>query len=577
MNLKKYLLLGGVALGLGMTSCVGDLDQEPNDPNLVNTNDPNFKVNSLAICYSSMAVSSIYGFNGNSMVEGIDGGTSAYFRVLFTLQEFCSDELVWIWPNDEGGSAGDIVACTWGASNSFCFGAYYRLLGHIAICNQFLKNTADDADAETQEMRAEARVLRALSYYNMIDLFGQISFITEDAEPGEEPVQISRAEAFSWLEGELKDIVDNRLIAETPVLGRVGLDAAEGLLARLYLNAEVFSGTARWADCQTRCENIIRRHQGGGFKNSGLANEYLYLFCKDNNRYMPGGANKAENEILFGISFDSEMTQSYGGPSFIVSGTITNSYMCPRQYYGCLSEWSCIHGIKQMAERFYDFPNDKRDNLWLNQTYKYIDNDGNEATEDYQDTFQGFNGDFKTTGGNVIIKFTGNTINPNPTQDQLAKGPLAIFDGKYDNTGAWIPNYPATQFMSTCQPVIRLADIYLMYAECFINGNVGDSQKALQYFNLIRERAGSKGLNNITELTRRNLMDERSRELYLESVRRSDLIRNGMFVGPQQTVWQVKGNINNMEGTRIADKFALYPIPTQVLNSQPSFKQNPGY
>ena len=98
MNLKKYLLLGGVALGLGMTSCVGDLDQEPNDPNLVNTNDPNFKVNSLAICYSSMAVSSIYGVDGNSMVEGIDGGTSAYFRVLFTLQEFCSDELVWIWP-----------------------------------------------------------------------------------------------------------------------------------------------------------------------------------------------------------------------------------------------------------------------------------------------------------------------------------------------------------------------------------------------------------------------------------------------------------------------------------------------
>lgn len=577
MNLKKYLLLGGVALGLGMTSCVGDLDQEPNDPNLVNTNDPNFKANSLAICYSSMAVSSIYGVNGSSMVEGIDGGTSAYFRVLFTLQEFCSDELVWIWPNDEGGSAGDIVACTWGASNSFCFGAYYRLLGHIAICNQFLKNTADDADAETQEMRAEARVLRALSYYNMIDLFGQISFITEDAEPGEEPVQISRAEAFSWLEGELKDIVDNRLIAETPVLGRVGLDAAEGLLARLYLNAEVYSGTARWADCQARCENIIRRHQGGGFKNSGLANEYLYLFCKDNNRYMPGGANKAENEILFGISFDSEMTQSYGGPSFVVSGTITNSHMCPRQYYGCLSEWSCIHGIKQMAERFYDFPNDKRDNLWLNQTYKYIGSDGSEATEDYQDTFLGFNGDFKTTGGNVIIKFTGNTINPNPTQDQLARGPLAIFDGKYDNTGAWIPNYPATQFMSTCQPVIRLADIYLMYAECFINGNVGDSQKALQYFNLIRERAGSKGLNNITELTRRNLMDERSRELYLESVRRSDLIRNGMFVGPQQTVWQVKGNINNMEGTRIADKFALYPIPTQVLNSQPSFKQNPGY
>lgn len=579
MNLKKYLLLGGVALGLGMTSCVGDLDLEPNDPNLVDTNDPNFKANSLAICYSSMAVSSIYGVNGGSMVEGIDGGTSAYFRVLFTLQEFCSDELKWIWPNDEGGSAGDINACTWGANNSFCFGAYYRFLGHIAICNQFLANTADDADAETQEMRAEARVLRALSYYNMIDLFGQISFITEEAEVGSDPVQISRKEAFAWLEGELKDIVDNRLISENPVLGRVGLDAAEALLARLYLNAEVYSGTARWADCQTRCENIIKRHQGGGFKGSGLANEYLYLFCKDNNRYMPGGANKAENEILYGISFDSEMTQSYGGPTFVVAATITNSHYVPRQNYGCSAEWSCVHGIQQMAERFYGLPNDKRDDLWVRGNLPAgADNNGNTwDAEDYSDTFLGFSGDFKTTGGNVIIKFTGSTINPNPSQSQLAMGPLAIFDGQYDANGNWTPNYPSTNFMSTCQPVIRLADIYLMYTECFINGNVGDRQKAFDYFNLIRERAGSPALDNVTQMTIKNLMDERSRELYLESVRRTDLIRNGMFVGPQQTVWQVKGNINNMAGTRIADRYALYPIPTQVLNSQPSFKQNPGY
>lgn len=175
----------------------------------------------------------------------------------------------------------------------------------------------------------------------------------------------------------------------------------------------------------------------------------------------------------------------------------------------------------------------------------------------------------------MIIKFTGNTIAKNPAAVDYSK-PLTLFDGQYDANGVWQPNYDATAFMSTDQPIIRLADIYLMYTECYINGGVGDRQKALNYINYIRERAGSPAFNS-AELTKKNLMDERSRELYLESVRRTDLIRNGMFVGPQQTVWQVKGNINNMEGTRIDDKYALFPIPNAVLNSQPDFKQNPGY
>ena len=564
MNLKKYLLFGGVALGLGMTSCVGDLDLQPNDPNLVDASDPNFKANALAICYSGIAVSGISGA-GSSYVGGLDPGTSAYLRTIFTLSEFPSDELTWIWPNDEGGSIGDLVACTWSSSNTIVYGAYYRLLGHIAICNQFLANTADDTDAETIEMRAEARVLRAYSYYNMIDLFGQSSFITEEAEVGEEPRQASRLEVFNFIEQELKEIVDQKLISENPLYGRVGLDGAEALLARLYLNAEVYSGTPRWADCQARCENIIHRHQGGGFQGSGLANEYLYLFCEDNKQYMPGGSNKAENEILFGISFDQDMVQSYGGPTFIVAGTISNTALIPRQNYGCSAEWSCIKGIRQMAERFYGLSDDKRDDLWV----RGVCSDG-----DYSDTFLGFTGAWGTTGGNVIIKFTGNTITKNPAAVDYSK-PLTLFDGAYDANGVWQPNYDAT-FMSTDQPIIRLADIYLMYTECFINGGVGDRQQALDYINLIRARAGSPKFNS-SELTVKNLMDERSRELYLESVRRTDLIRNKMFVGPQQTVWQVKGNINNMEGTRIDDKYALFPIPNAVLNSQPDFKQNPGY
>lgn len=290
MKLNKYILFGVAALGLGLTSCVGDLDLEPNDPNLVNPKDPNFAANTLAMCYSGIAVSGING-PGSSYVQGLDPGTSAYLRLMFTLGEFCTDELVWIWPD---AGVQDIVTNTWSQSNSLLQGAYYRLMGHIAICNQYLANTAGASDTEGINMRSEARVLRAYSYYNMLDLFGQSSFTTEE-NIGQEPTQISRKDLFKWIESELKEIVDQKLIAETPVYGRVGIDGAEGLLARLYLNAEVFSGEARWEDCQKRCENIIARHQGSGFQGSGLAENYLYLFSAENEKYMPGGGNKGEN------------------------------------------------------------------------------------------------------------------------------------------------------------------------------------------------------------------------------------------------------------------------------------------
>lgn len=577
MNLKKYIIPGCLAMmAFGLGSCVGDLNLEPNDPNLANTDAPDFKENTLGICYSGIACSGISG-PGSSYVGGLDAGTSAYLRMMYTLNEFCSDEMVWIWPD---AGVQDIVSCTWAANNGLLQGAYYRLVGHIALCNQFLKNTADEAsDPETFEMRAEAKVLRAYSYYNMLDLFGQSSFIDDTAEEGAYPQQVSREWLFNWLENELKTIVDNKEISSTPIYGRVGLDGAEGLLARLYLNAEVFSGTARWKDCAQRCENIIARHQGKGFNGTGLAEHYLYLFCRDNNSYMPGGDDV--NEILFGIAFDDTYTQSYGGPTFTIASTISDTHYCPKQLYGCSSEWSCIRGIKQMSERFEPNSsgdnlvignNDVRDDLWLRggvDVFPAGSKDGVDwASEDYQDNFVGFNGDWKTVGGNAIIKFTGRTRN-------------AAKDGGWNMTqnadGTYNLGFDATSFASTDQPIIRLADVYLMYTECYIHDrSSADQTKALQYINNVRARAKAP-LYGAHELSIQNLMDERSRELYHEMTRRTDLVRNGMFTGPTQTVWQYKGSIDSNEGTRISDKFSLYPIPSAVIAAQPEFKQNPGY
>ena len=560
MNIKKYIKLGGAALMLGMSSCVGDLDLEPNDPNLADPNDPNFHTGALAMCYTGIAVSGIEGA-GSSYVSGLDAGTSAYLRCTVMLNEYAADQIFFIW-KDPGVT--DINTMTWGAENSIISGAYYRFMGHIAICNDFLANTANLEDPEMVGMRAEARVLRAYSYLNMIDFFGQTSFITEAAAVGEQPTQISRKEGFEFIENELKDIVDNKLIAENPQYGRVGLDGAEALLARLYLNAEVYTGTARWKDCQDRCKHIIERHQGGGFQGSGLANHWLYLFCRDNAEYMPGGGNKAENEILFGIAYDDTYTQSYGGSTFIINSSAPGkSYIYPAPRYGTSAGWGCFRGRKQLAELFYGMDDDVRKSMWGTGTYPAVNLDGTDYGEEiYSDAVVGYTGDWGTAGGNLVMKFTG-----------LKKSPAN--DGTFDLNSQGFSDIN-TDFASTDYPIIRLADVYLMYAECNVRGGVGNTAEAVEYVNYVRERCGSKPII-AAELTQNLILDERGREFYYESIRRTDLIRNNAYVGPSQKVWQFKGSADDPVGTRVSVRNELYPIPNAVLNAQPDFKQNPGY
>ncbi len=531
MNFKKYLILGGIALGLGMTSCINDLDLQPNDPNIV----PMVPENLLAMCYGGIAFSGISG-PGSSYVSGLDAGTSAYTRCLFMLNEYPTDEVMFLW-SDPG--IPDLVVNTWGKENSIIYGAYSRFIGHIALCNQYLTNTKDDASLE--ENRAQVRFLRAYSYYNLMDMFGMTSFITEEAEVGEAPQQVSRDFIFNWIEGELKDIVDNRLISATPNYGYAGLDAAEALLARLYLNAEVFSGRARWADCQSRCENIIRRHTGKGFKQSGLANNYLYLFARDNDAYMPGGSKADENEILFGIAYDADMIQSYGGTTFIINSSCDAASSLT---IGTSAAWNCFRAPVELTNKFPAFENDVRRSLWLTGAA-------------YTDEFEGFTGDWNTCGGQAPVKYTG--LNRNAAED-----------------GGFSEDILSTTFATTDQPIIRLADVYLMYTECYVNGHVGDADKALKYINFIRERAGVTTYG-YTDLNINNVMDERARELYYELTRRTDLIRNKMFAGPQQILWQYKGSLNDKYGTYISEKFNLFPIPQNVIYAQPEFQQNPGY
>ncbi len=531
MNLSKYIVAAGVALG--MTSCIGDLDLKPNDPNYGSSTDYRAV---LAKCYSGIAVSGQSG-PGSSDISGLDNGTGQYTRALFMMQEFPTDEAIWIW---EDAGVIDLVTDTWDAANGNIYGTYSRLYSHIAVCNDFLTlTTGQTEDSEVAYMRLQASTLRALSYFWALDIFGNPTFVTEEVT---QPEQIKRADLYKWLTSELEDLVGQyKALDRAPFYGEVGLDGAQALLARVYLNASIYTdGTPAYDLCQKHCSEIIARHQGGGFNGSGLANNYLDLFCRNNDVFMPGGAKTAENEILWGVPYDRTNIQSYGGSQFIIAACIANGNKASDGFdmsaanYGTTEQWKCIHAVQQFSDKFES--GDIRQSLWLKEDAGF--QKANTKLSDF-------------SNGYACVKFTNSVAN---------------FDGTYTN-----PDTP--NWVDTDLPLIRLADVYLMYAEGFVLGGKGDATTALTYVNYLRDRAGLTKWTG-ADLTPDNILDERGRELYFELTRRSDLIRFGKFTGGSY-IWSWKGYI--AEGNAISNHYKLMPIPTQILAAQPSFEQNPGY
>lgn len=573
-SLNKIFSVLGVSLALGLSSCVGDLDLLPNDPNQLTAdkfaeNPEEYIMQVMAKCYSGMAVSGQTGPDGSSDISGLDGGTSQYTRALYMLQEFTTDESKWIWPD---AGIVDLVTNTWGNGNVNIFGTYSRLYVHIAICNDFLRlaNSLGDygisPDAELQatidQYKLEARALRAMSYYWALDLFGNASFIDETSPAGTSPVQYTRQELYDWLVTELEDLVAT-FPTTTPIYGRVGIDGVEALLARVYLNAEVYTGTAAYDKCSQHCANIIARHQGEGFRGSGLVPVYMYLFCGDNDEYMPGGGGV--NEILWGIPYDSENIQPYGGSMFLCAAGISNltwdanDAIMTATDYGMSAQWGCMHATSQFSDKFQS-DRDLRWAMWCKE----------------QQGFSKANTNFSAfTDGYGVVKFTnllkGNVTDPsgwdmndNTKNWSSANGGIYATDG----SAARADNFPDTDL-----PLIRLADVYLMYTEAYIMGHAGDATNALNYVNLVRARANETNWT-AGDLTADNILDERCRELYWELTRRSDLVRHGKFSGSAYN-WSWKNN--EVNGASIAETMDLFPIPANVISAQPEFEQNPGY
>ncbi|HKK11311.1 MAG TPA: RagB/SusD family nutrient uptake outer membrane protein, partial [Flavobacteriaceae bacterium] len=425
------------------------------------------------------------------------------------------------------GTIKDLHYQNWTPGNEFIRTMYDRIMYQISLANEFIRQTTDDKlssrgvdaslQAEIKTYRAEARFMRALSYYHALDLYRNPPFVTdEDIVGAFLPEQTNAQDLFNYIESELLAIDADLVAPGQNEYGRADKAAAWMLLANLYLNAEVYTGTERYADAKMEVEKVINSNQ------YSLDPNYQHLFMADNN---------LSPEIIFPIISDGLHVQSYGGMAFMVHAPIGGS-MVP-QDYGVGSGWAGVRTTPSFVEKFPGMENsdDGREMFYTDGQTLEIANITN------------------FTDGYTAPKYKNIDSNGSPGAD---------------------PDFPDTDF-----PMFRLGEAYLIYAETTLRGGGGDTNTALGYINMLRERAYGDTSGNISasDLTLDFILNERARELYWECHRRTDLIRFGQF--SSSGIWSWKGKVQT--GTTTEAFRDVFPIPTSDLSANPNLEQNPGY
>lgn len=546
--MKKILfssILIGAAITLAVsTSCKKQLNQSPKyglNAEVVYS-DPDNYINVLAKLYSGLSMTGLQGPAGSGDIAGMDEGFSAYVRVLWNLQELPTDEAVCGW-SDPGIPA--MNKSEWTADDGWIKGMYYRMYYQIALCNEFIWQSRDEkldergfSEADKERIRTyrnEARFLRALSYSHAIDLFGNVPFVDENDRVGAlQPERIDRISLFAYVESELKAIEGELLAPGSVPYGRASQSAAQTLLAKMYLNAEVYTGTARFADCKTYCEKVI---------NSGahqLDDVYQDMFLADNH---------TSPEIIFPVVYDGLVAQAYGGTIYLVNGAIGGS-MNPANY-GVNGNWGGLRVTPQFVNKFA-LPTEDSEPILSEEILHKL----------------------RAKDSRYLFYRNGQQLNFTAAS-QLSQFNYGYAFPKFKNktkSGSNGSNNASSPFVDIDFPMFRLADVYLMLAESAFR--TGDQSTALQYVNLIRTRAFNSSEFNFASLTADDILDERARELSWEATRRTDLIRFGKFTSGDY-LWSFKGG--EVDGVALEAFRDLYPIPNADIILNPNLTQNPGY
>jgi starch-binding outer membrane protein, SusD/RagB family len=449
-----------------------------------------------------------------------------------SLQEISSDEVLIPQRGGDWGDGGQWLNAhrhELKATDPNVNGAWGSLFGGVATTNRLifqftkLKDEGKVAAALADKFIAELRALRAMYYYWLVDMFGNVPLVTKfDVEPGFKPATETRSKVFDFVISELTDasrLLDKKKDGTT--YGRMNYYAVQAILAKITLNAQVYTGTAKWDQCIAACNEII---------NSGLYS----LEATYRNNFVTN--NQVSKEFIFAIPYDEIFAKGFN------LAQMTLHYESQATYNLQAQPWNGYCSLQEFYE-IHDNSDPRKGNFIVGPQF--------------------------ASDGITRLKDTGAEGN-DPDGPPLTFTPEINqhFPSAFRQAGVRIGKYEfktgAQQELSNDWPVFRYADILLTKAEAVWRkaGKPAANAEALALVNQIRKRSLQP---DFTTLTDKNLLEERGREMFYEGVRRQDQIRFGVYGNPTKF----------MPGSTAAKE--LMPIPLPQINANPNLKQNPGY
>ncbi len=535
--MKKNMVFAALA-AFALTSCIGDLDQEPLSSTTLPSGEvysnPTYRKGQLAKIYGGFTLVGQSG-PGTADIAVDDAGESEFLRAFWSIQTISTDEAKCVWGNSWNTEVNKNAWTT--TKNSAIYATYTRAVMMVTFANDFLRNTNDN-DAEIAGERAEVRFLRAYAYWVLLDCFGNPPFTDETMPVGTiKPQQIKAADLFAWLKTELTALTadDSKLkAAHTQAYPRVDKGAAYGLLARLCLNHKSYLGTeekALYTLAMDAAQAVISAYP--------LAQNYAALFMGDN-----GQNADALREIVYASCYDASKTQSYGGPTFIIAAS-TSSDTYP---LGMQAKWSGLVTSSEFVRNLIGQSAVDAAKTGVDPTFTTIDKRALFSLK-YCDSKDITMTDFPK--GWHVVKFNNNHFLDN--EDYSKRESFASIDF----------------------PMIRSAEMYLAYAEAktrYDGGTTSDT-KAIRYLADLQHRAGLTQ-QTPASITLDDVFNEITKELFWEGHRRTTLIRYNKYISGAY-LWPFKGGVKS--GQAIDEHLKLFPLPSDDLQSNTNLRQNDGY
>ncbi|MEO6230256.1 MAG: RagB/SusD family nutrient uptake outer membrane protein [Ferruginibacter sp.] len=465
----------------------------------------------------------------------------------------------------DGGQNQQMHYHSWNRDNGYVNGNWTWLTTIVGVCNQALSILETNmTDGPSKRMKiAEMKMVRALAYFMLMDNYGNVPVVTTYGDFTPKPNTPS-AQVFSFIESEIKaSLPDLSDVNDITTYGRPTKYMAQALLAKMYINAQVYTGTPKWNECIAACDAIIN---AGKFSLASRAN-YLVMFYPTNGPASPG----SKEEFIFAIPFDASSAGFLGR-----SANYKARYDVPRAMgkvaagagYNYFNIPFVPGGPAATLPEFYanfNDPNDIRNKQWL--TGLQFRPDGVTpititTTNKGYDQF--YNGPDPTAPYTFQLD-----LKPNIVLRQSA----ASFDVGNDEI-AWTTGYRNIKFFPDASstnrnqnndiPVFRYSDIILMKAEAIQRGGAATlGQTALSLVNMLSANRTTSA--PLASITLDDIYAERSRELAWEGWHRNDMIRFGKYEGS----WGFKTNSETYR--------RIFPIPTSAFQVNPALTQNTGY